>query len=311
MIKRVALLALILTCLPAASNAQTLSGTITGTVADAQGAVLPGVTVTLTGRTGSQTTVSNDSGEFRFVGLNPGPYSLRAELTGFRTSRGTDPRSRDRSHDYPARGVAAGNRRRDRRGRRHLAHRGHDDHGHGHDDFTGPAVQHADLADQRGGQHAELRAGRQQRVGVRRARRLRQRVDARWRGHERSRGWHGMDFFNYNLMDEVQVGALGQPAEYGGFTGAVVNTITKSGGNRYSSLFEYRYTEKGLARRQHQRRGQARRTRVWLPRALTSSTTSPCSWADPSGVTRPSSLAACNATPSRRIRRAHAPSGPR
>ena len=53
-------------------------------------------------------------------------------------------------------------------------------------------------------------------------------------------------FFNYNIIDEVQVGALGQPAEYGGFTGAVVNTITKSGGNRYSSLFEYRYTGKDL-----------------------------------------------------------------
>ncbi len=51
---------------------------------DAQGAVLPGVTVTLTGRTGSQSTVSDDSGVFRFVGLNPGPYSLRAELSGFR-----------------------------------------------------------------------------------------------------------------------------------------------------------------------------------------------------------------------------------
>ncbi len=41
-------------------------------------------------------------------------------------------------------------------------------------------------------------------------------------------------FFNYNIIDEVQVGALGQPAEYGGFTGAMVNTITKSGGNRFS-----------------------------------------------------------------------------
>lgn len=53
-------------------------------------------------------------------------------------------------------------------------------------------------------------------------------------------------FFNYNLIEEVQVGGLGQPAEYGGFSGAVVNTITKSGGNSYASLFEYRYTQKGL-----------------------------------------------------------------
>jgi hypothetical protein len=53
-------------------------------------------------------------------------------------------------------------------------------------------------------------------------------------------------FFNYNIIEEVQVGGLGQPAEYGGFSGAVINTVTKSGGNRYSSLFEYRYSEKAL-----------------------------------------------------------------
>ena len=40
-------------------------------------------------------------------------------------------------------------------------------------------------------------------------------------------------FFNFNIVEEVQVGGLGAPAEYGAFTGAVVNTITKSGGNRY------------------------------------------------------------------------------
>ena len=60
-------------------------------------------------------------------------------------------------------------------------------------------------------------------------------------------GGSAWTFFNYNIIDEVQVGGLGQPAEYGGFTGAVVNTITKSGGNRFSSLFEYRYTNKSLA----------------------------------------------------------------
>ena len=47
----------------AAANAQTLTGTIGGKVADEQGGVLPGVTVTLTGRTGAQTTVTDEKGD--------------------------------------------------------------------------------------------------------------------------------------------------------------------------------------------------------------------------------------------------------
>ncbi len=49
-------------------------------------------------------------------------------------------------------------------------------------------------------------------------------------------------FFNYNLMEEVQVGGLGANAEYGAYTGAVVNTIMKSGGNRYTGLFDAYWT---------------------------------------------------------------------
>jgi hypothetical protein len=45
-------------------------------------------------------------------------------------------------------------------------------------------------------------------------------------------------FYNYNLVEKIQIQGLGAPAEYGGFTGAVVNTITKSGGNRVSGLFD-------------------------------------------------------------------------
>jgi hypothetical protein len=50
-------------------------------------------------------------------------------------------------------------------------------------------------------------------------------------------------FFNYNLMEEVQVGGLGANAEYGSYTGAVVNTITKSGGNRFTGLFDAYWTK--------------------------------------------------------------------
>ena len=60
------------------------SASVAGVVTDAQGGVLPGVTVTLTGKTGSQTQVTDARGEFRFVGLEVGNYSLKAELPGFR-----------------------------------------------------------------------------------------------------------------------------------------------------------------------------------------------------------------------------------
>ena len=75
-----------------AATAQSLTGTIAGRVTDEQGGVLPGVTLTLTGRMGSQVTVSDEKGEFRFVGLNPGPYEVKVELQGFtpRTERAID-----------------------------------------------------------------------------------------------------------------------------------------------------------------------------------------------------------------------------
>src|SRR5207248_2946512 len=54
-------------------------------------------------------------------------------------------------------------------------------------------------------------------------------------------------FYNYNLVQEVQFQGIGAPAEFGGFTGAVVNTITKSGGNRLSALFDVLGSNSGLS----------------------------------------------------------------
>ena len=64
-------------------------GSIAGTVVDASGSVLPGVTVTLTlegGGVGSgQTAVSNEQGAYQFTRLVPGTYGVKAELQGFRS----------------------------------------------------------------------------------------------------------------------------------------------------------------------------------------------------------------------------------
>jgi hypothetical protein len=61
------------------------TGTIQGRVTDAQGAVLPGVTVTATSPAliVPQTTVTSDTGNYRFPAVPPGVYSLTYELPGF------------------------------------------------------------------------------------------------------------------------------------------------------------------------------------------------------------------------------------
>jgi hypothetical protein len=61
------------------------TGTIQGRVADAQGAVLPGVTVTATSPAliQPQTTVTSETGNYRFPAVPPGTYELTFELAGF------------------------------------------------------------------------------------------------------------------------------------------------------------------------------------------------------------------------------------
>jgi len=67
--------------------AQGNTGEIYGKVTDASGAVMPGVTVTLTGARLLQplTAVSTESGSFRFPQLAIGSYDVKFELTGFKT----------------------------------------------------------------------------------------------------------------------------------------------------------------------------------------------------------------------------------
>jgi hypothetical protein len=65
--------------------AQGTGGMIAGTIKDAQGLVLPGVSLTVRNvETGvARTVVTEGDGTYRFAGLQPGDYDLTAELTGF------------------------------------------------------------------------------------------------------------------------------------------------------------------------------------------------------------------------------------
>jgi hypothetical protein len=67
--------------LPAA--AQVAGGSIAGTITDEQKAVLPGVTVTIQGSDRTQTAVTDEAGQFRFLNQPPGTYTVTVELPGF------------------------------------------------------------------------------------------------------------------------------------------------------------------------------------------------------------------------------------
>src|SRR5262245_64131627 len=88
--QRRTLLALAFMAVSTVTRAQTVTttaGAINGTVTDATKAVLPGVTVTLSGPAvmGTPTTVSDQSGVYRFSALAPGDYTVKFELSGFGT----------------------------------------------------------------------------------------------------------------------------------------------------------------------------------------------------------------------------------
>jgi Carboxypeptidase regulatory-like domain/TonB dependent receptor-like, beta-barrel len=74
-------------CLTASALAQVDTGTITGTITDPSGAVLAGASVILTHEESktSRTVLTNDVGYYAAPNLHVGSYSIRAELSGFKT----------------------------------------------------------------------------------------------------------------------------------------------------------------------------------------------------------------------------------
>ncbi|MBI2149040.1 MAG: carboxypeptidase regulatory-like domain-containing protein, partial [Acidobacteria bacterium] len=84
----------LLSCLVLSTTAfgQSTYATVSGTIEDATGALIPGVTVTATNNaTGVVTSVfSNESGAYNIGTLLPGVYKVSAELPGFQTKAYTD-----------------------------------------------------------------------------------------------------------------------------------------------------------------------------------------------------------------------------
>ena len=90
--KRLHTAAVLCFVLSAYTFAQTTNATVGGIVADATGALIPGVTVTAT-NTGTgivSTVLTNESGAYQFASLQPGAYKISAELPGFQIQTFTD-----------------------------------------------------------------------------------------------------------------------------------------------------------------------------------------------------------------------------
>jgi Carboxypeptidase regulatory-like domain/TonB dependent receptor-like, beta-barrel len=86
LIQRLSALAAIVCLLPATVGAQDTTGSISGTITDQQKGMLPGVTILVrqldTGV--ERTQVSDEHGRYRVLNLTPGPYTVTAQMEGFR-----------------------------------------------------------------------------------------------------------------------------------------------------------------------------------------------------------------------------------
>jgi hypothetical protein len=88
---RLLVLSVFVSLFSGAVRSQTISGTITGTVVDASGAAVPDTAVTLMNEATQETHTakSDTSGEFVFVALHPGTYTVSMAKQGFESVRRT------------------------------------------------------------------------------------------------------------------------------------------------------------------------------------------------------------------------------
>lgn len=226
--------------------AQSQTGTVEGKITDEQGAVLPGVNATLVGQRGSQTAVSDAEGVYRFVGVAPGAYVLKVDLSGFRTQEKNDVlvgMGKTVLADFTLKvgGVSENVEVKGSASAIDVKSSSTDTTISNNVLQMTPTYSSTStgLLNVAPGINSSSAYGGQGTYGNAL---LLDGVDTR--DPEGGSPW---TFFNQNLIEEIQIGGLGAAAEYGGFTGGIINTITKSGGNAFSGLFSHRYTNESLA----------------------------------------------------------------
>jgi hypothetical protein len=226
------------------------TASLTGTVTDATGAILPGATVTVSGEAligGTRVAVSDENGVYRFPALPPGVYKVMAELSGFKTfSQETvrlqlgqtivvDPKLEvgglqetvTITGESPVVDVKSSAAQKN---------------------LTEEVMENIPFTS-RFGPGAMLLA-----PGVNP-----NNYSSYGSGQSSSNAYmiDGVDvsdpeggtiwvFANHNWIQEVQVIGLGANAEYGGFTGVASNSLFRSGSNAFRGLFETLYENDSL-----------------------------------------------------------------
>ena len=229
------------------SYGQILTGKITGVVTDEEGVPLPGVTIEASSPSlmGLQTTITSEKGTYRFASIPPGLYELVFVLEGFQRVEGKNIRVTLNTTvtlnvsmklktleeaitvtaispviDVKKSGLSTS---------------------FSSDELENiPAGRHsfADIVKQAPGMLTRGETGA-----------------LRWSfagsgtqgnvfyfdGVDQSSPELGIPWTNPNqdIMEEVEVLGIGAAAEYGQMTGAVINIITKSGGNEFSGSLSY------------------------------------------------------------------------
>ena len=218
------------------------TGAILGKVSDARSEPLPGVSITLTGRSlmGSRTALSDAGGAFRFPALPPGEYAVRAELNGFRTTVLEDirltttvsltvglvlePAAVSEEITVVAKAPTVDIRSAETASvtladevLRNIPY----------NQFSGNIVNLAP------GVAGDVAYGASQVSGIAST------VDGVNVSDPMGGGtWVVID---HNIVEEAKIMGVGLPAEYGGFSGVIFNLVTKSGGNALSGHLEFDY----------------------------------------------------------------------
>jgi hypothetical protein len=240
---------LLIVAIPASTALAQTRSEVSGTIKDSSGAVLPGVTVTLSSPNmvgGAKTAITNADGTYRLSDLPPGVYTMEAALQGFLSIKRTNLQVASSTTVIVDFSMQIGNVTETVT-------------------VTGasPVIDVKTAASTTKVDEALLQnlptAGRSSRPNE---------IFNMAPGVTTNRTAHGgfrdannlmvdgmsssmiggnirTSVMNYNWMQEVQVVSLGANAEYGEFLGTVSNMLMRSGSNVFSGLFEYTKTRRG------------------------------------------------------------------